>query len=99
MTQDDVHRQACCKINARALARYKSDGDFTIDVDKTLKLVTGSGTEWYFTSSAAINGVLFNQTLKAKLPARAANAAFSPGGDFNQLTYSIDVTPKRHRRW
>ena len=99
LSRDDVHRQASCKIKARALAQYKSDGDFSIDVDKTLKLVTGSGTEWFFTSSAPINGVLYNQTLKAKLPAKATNAAFSQGGDFNYLTYSIDVTPKRHRRW
>ncbi|MEP6672944.1 MAG: hypothetical protein ABJF10_27520 [Chthoniobacter sp.] len=97
LEKDDVHRHATAKIKARALARYRSNGDFAIDVTKDLKLVTGSGSDWFFTSSAAMNGVLINQTLKAKLPAKATRVAFTPGGDFNLLTYSIDVTPLRSK--
>jgi len=100
LEKDDVHRHAVAKIKARALAKYKSNGDFAIDVTKDLKLVTGSGLDWFFTSSAAMNGVLFTQTLKAKLPAGATNAAFSQsGGDFNQLTYSMDLAPSKPKGW
>ena len=100
LVRDDVHRHAVAKIKARALAKYRSNGDFAIDVTKDLKLVTGSGSDWFFTSSAAINGVLVTQTLNAKLPSGATKAAFSqPGGDFNQLTYSIDLTPSKPKGW
>jgi hypothetical protein len=98
MEKDEVHRKASTKIKARALARYRSNGDFAIDVTKDLKLVTGSGRDWFFTSSAPVNGTLINQTLKAKLPLRVTNAAFSQGGDSNLLTYVIDVRPARSKK-
>jgi hypothetical protein len=99
LNKDDVQRRYVAKVKARALARYRSHGDFAIDVPKNLNLVTGAGADWFFTYSAPVNGVLFNQTLKAKLPAVATKAAFAPGGDFNLLTYSIDLTPAKPKGW
>jgi hypothetical protein len=93
--KDDVHRSAVSKIKARALARYRGNGEFIIDVPKDMKLVTGSGTEWAFTSTGMADGEILSQTVHAKLPAKAANARYGPGGDFDQLTYSIDIAPAR----
>lgn len=93
--RDDVHRSAVSKIKARALAHYRGNGEFVIDVPKEMKLVTGSGADWAFTSSGMTDGEIVSQTVHAKLPAKAANARYGPGGDFDQLTYFIDFTPAR----
>ncbi|HSI11695.1 MAG TPA: hypothetical protein VK961_06605 [Chthoniobacter sp.] len=98
MEKDEVHRKATTKIKARALARYKSNGEFSVDVTKDLNLITGSGRDWFFTSSAPVNGVLITQKLKAVLPPRVNNAAFAKGGDMNLLNYSVDVRPWRSRK-
>jgi hypothetical protein len=99
LEKDDVQRRYVAKVKARALARYRSKGDFSIDVPKDFNLVTGSGTDWFFTASAPTNGVLVSATIKAKLPSKATNASFSPAGDINLLTYSIDVTPLKPKGW
>lgn len=98
MEKDEVHRKASTKIKARALARYKSNGEFSVDVTKDLNLITGSGRDWFFTSSAPVNGTLITQKLKANLPPRVTDAAFKQGGDMNLLNYSVDVRPWRSRK-
>lgn len=91
LKRDDVKRIATANVKARALARYRSNGQFTIEVPKNMKLVTGSGTEWAFTNSSLINGELVNMTLRAKLPAKARNVHYTPGNDFDQLVYSLEL--------
>ena len=95
LDKDEVHRNASAKIKARALARYRGDGQFEIQVPKTMKLVAGSGREWAFTQSQFGQGGLINITERAKLPANAQNAHLTTGNDYDQLAYSLDVSPSR----
>ena len=99
LERDDVRRRAVAKIKARAVARYGSDGKFSIDVAKTMKLVTGSGTDWVFTGSAMGNGEIVNQTTRIKLPAKAENAHLSQGADLDRVVYTVEVTPPRPKGW
>jgi hypothetical protein len=99
LDKDDLHRQATAKLKLRGLAQYRGDGQFTIELPKNMKLVTGSGTDWAFTSSSVVNGELLNQTIRAKLPTNAQNAHFSTGGDYDQLSYSLPTTPTRSKSW
>lgn len=95
LEKDDVHRSAVSKIKARCLAQYHGNGQFTLQIPKNMKLVTGSGSEWVFTSSALENGGLVNITDRAKLPANAQNVHVTTGNDYDQLAYSLEVTPAR----
>ena len=95
LEKDDVHRSAVAKIKARCLAIYHGNGRFTLQVPKDMKLVTGSGSEWVFTSSSLENGGLVNITDRAKLPANAQNVHLTSGNDYDQLTYSLEVAPER----
>ncbi len=97
LEKDDVHRSAVAKIKARCLAIYHGNGQFTLQVPKNMKLVTGSGTEWVFTSSSLENGGLVNITDRAKLPANAQNVHLTSGNDYDQLAYSLEVTPSRSK--
>lgn len=99
LDKDDVHRHAVARLKGRAVARYRSGGEFVIDVPKNMKLVSGSGRDWIFTNSSLVNGELINQTIHAKLPAAAENAHFSPGGDFDQLTYQVNQEQRRPKGW
>lgn len=96
---DDLHRHAAVRFKARALARYRGDGQFMIEVPKQYKLVAGSGRDWAFTSSSLANGEILNSTFHTKLPEKAQNAHYSPGGDFDQLTYTLEVRPPRPKLW
>lgn len=95
LEKDEIHRRAIAKIKARALARYRGDGQFEIQVPKNLKLVAGSGREWAFTTSGLEQGGLVNMTSRAKLPANAQNAHLTTGNDFDNLVYSLDVSPSK----
>jgi len=99
LDRDDIQRRATGKMKARALAQYRSGGRFNIAVPKNMKLVTGSGKEWVFTNSSIMNGELVSQTLRAKLPAKATDAHFVIGGDYDQLTYKLDMAPARSLVW
>lgn len=99
LERDDVRRRAVAKIKGRAVARYTSGGQFSIEVPKTMKLVTGSGTDWVFTGSALGDGEIVNQTTRAKLPAKAQNAHLTQGADSDRLVYTLEVTPSRPKGW
>lgn len=95
LTKDDVHRSATTKMNARALATYKGNGQFQVEVPKEMKMVANSGTECVFTSSEVEGNGLVNITDRAKLPAGAQNVHLTTGNDFNYLVYSLDVSPSK----
>ena len=97
LEKDDIHRSAVAKIKARCMAIYHGNGQFTLQVPKNMKLVTGSGSEWVFTSSTLENGGLVNITDRAKLPARAQNVHLVSGNDYDQLAYSLEVAPSRSK--
>jgi hypothetical protein len=97
LNKDDVHRHASAKIKARALARYRGDGKFEIQVPKTMKLVAGSGRDWAFTQSQLGEGGIVNITERAKLPQNAQNAHLTTGNDYDELVYSLDVSPSKPR--
>jgi hypothetical protein len=99
LDKDDVHRHAVAHLKGRAVARYQGGGDFLIDVPKNMKLVSGSGRDWIFTSSNLINGEILNQTIHAKLPPGAENAHVAPGGDFDELAYHVDLATPRPKGW
>lgn len=95
LDKDEVHRRAVAKIKARALALYRGDGQFQIQVPKNMKLVSGSGRDWVFSSSGLEEGGLVNMTNHAKLPENARNVHLTTGNDYNQLVYSLDVSPSK----
>ncbi len=95
LERNDVHRTAVAKIKARAVASYRNGGQFAIQVPKNMKLVSGSGSDWAFTSSELEQGGIVNITDRAKLPAKAQNAHMTTGNDFDQLVYSIDLSPAK----
>src|SRR5689334_6973476 len=82
LDKDEVRRHAVAKIKARALAKYRGDGQFEIQIPKNLKLVAGSGREWAFTTSGLEEGGIVNLTSRAKLPQNAQNAHLTTGNDF-----------------
>lgn len=95
LEKDDMNRRAVVKVKARALARYRGDGQFSVQVPKEMKLITGSGAEWVFTSTGVDSGTIMNLTDRAKLPSNARDARLVNGNDFNQLVYSVPHTPAR----
>jgi hypothetical protein len=95
LDKDDINRKAVAKFKARALARYLGDGQFQIDVPKNMKLVTGSGQEWVFTDSMLEDGGIVNITDRAKLPPNARDAHLTNGTDFDELVYTLDVSPAK----
>jgi len=95
LERNDVHRTAIAKIKARAVASYRKDGEFAVQVPKNMKLVAGSGSEWIFTSSELEQGGIVNITDRAKLPAKAQGAHLTTGNDYDQLVYSIDLSPAK----
>jgi|HubBroStandDraft_4_1064222.scaffolds.fasta_scaffold145457_2 hypothetical protein len=99
LDKDEVHRHAIARLKGRAVARYRDGGEFVIDVPKNMKLVSGAERDWIFTNSNLINGEIINQTIHAKLPAGAQDARFSPGGDFGQIAYQMNLTPPRPKGW
>lgn len=94
MERDDVQRKALNKVRAKAFARYRNAGEFVIDVAKEMKLVTGANSDWIFSMTNGINGEIVSQTLHLKLPAGAKNVHYGPGGDFDNLSYTLDVAPE-----
>jgi hypothetical protein len=99
VVQDDLHRQAVVKLKLRAFARYRGGGQFSIEVPKNMRFVTGSGTDWAFTSSSLANGEILNQTIRFKLPTKAQHPHFSIGGDYDQLSYTLKTVPSRPKAW
>ncbi len=99
LDKDEVHRHAVAKMKARAWASYRGGGEFQIRIPKSMKLVAGSGTDWAFTSSSLENGGIVNITDRAKLPAKAQNVHLTTGNDYNQLVYTLEVTPSRPKAW
>ena len=99
LDKDDTHRRATARFKARALAQYHGNGQFEIQVPKTMKLVTGSGIDWAFTSSMSEKtpqgSGLVNMTYRAKLPAKAHDARIINGNDFNRLAYALEVSPSK----
>jgi hypothetical protein len=96
LDKDDMHRSAVSRFSARALAKYRGGGQFEIPVNKDMKLVSGSGLEWAFTSSTIEEGRgILNITYREKLPAKAQNAHMVNGNDFNRLVYSLEVSPSK----
>jgi hypothetical protein len=96
LDKDDMHRSAVSRFSARALAKYRGGGQFEIPVDKNMKLVSGSGLEWIFTSSTIEEGRgILNITYRGKRPAKAQNAHMVNGNDFNRLVYSLEVAPSK----
>ncbi|MGI9115558.1 MAG: hypothetical protein DLM52_01570 [Chthoniobacterales bacterium] len=99
LDKDDTHRRATARFKARALAQYRGNGQFEIPIPKTMKLVTGSGLEWAFTSSMPEKtpqgtGIV-NMTYRAKLPAKAHDAHIVNGNDFSRLAYTLEVSPSK----
>jgi hypothetical protein len=99
LEKDDVQRKALGKIKARALARYRNGGEFVVEIPKALTLVTGADKDWIFSSTSGRNGEIVSTTERLKLPAGANDVHLSPGGDFNNLIYTIDVSPARPKGW
>ena len=99
MEKDDVNRKAAGKLNARAVARYRNAGEFVIDVPKEMKLVTGANTDWIFSMTNGLNGEIVSQTLHAILPAKARNVHFGSGGDFDAITYTLDLPDSHPKGW
>ncbi len=99
MERDDAQRKALNKVRAKAFARYRNAGEFVVDVPKEMKLVTGANTDWIFSTANGINGEIVSQTFHFKLPASAKNVHFSPGGDFNNLSYTLDLTQSHPKVW
>ena len=95
LDRDDVHRRAVAKIKARCLANYRGNGQFALQIPKNMKLVAGSGTDWAFTSSSLENGGIVNITDRAKLPAKAQNVHLTTGNDYDQLVYTLEVSPSK----
>jgi hypothetical protein len=99
LDKDDTHRRATARFKARALAQYRGNGEFEIQVPKTMQLVTGSGLDWAFTSSMSEKtpqgAGLINMTYRGKLPAKAQNAHMVNGNDFNRLVYNLEVSPSK----
>jgi hypothetical protein len=95
LEKDDVHRRAVAKIKARCLANYHGNGQFALQIPKDMKLVAGSGTDWAFTSSSLENGGIVNITDRAKLPANAQNVHLTTGNDYDQLVYTVEVSPSK----
>ena len=99
LEKDDIRRHGVSRFKARALAEYRGNGQFAIRIPKNMKLVTGSGSEWFFTESSTERtpqgyGIL-NTTYRAKLPAKARDAHLVNGNDFNRLMYSLEVAPSK----
>ncbi|MEO8617546.1 MAG: hypothetical protein ABI600_20615 [Luteolibacter sp.] len=97
LEKDDVQRRATGKVKARALARYRNSGQFIIDVPKEMKLVTGENRDWIFSFTNSVNGEIVSQTLHAKLPANAHDVHFGSGGDFDNLTYTLDLPDSKSK--
>lgn len=95
LDKDEVHRRAVAKIKARCIARYRGNGQFELQVPKNMKLVAGSGSEWVFSSSMLEEGGIVNITDRAKLPANAGNVHLVTGNDYDQLAYSLEVSPSK----
>ena len=99
LEKDDTHRRGVSRFKARAWAEYHGNGQFEIRVPKSMKLVTGSGSEWVFTETSTEStpdgyGIL-NITDRAKLPAKASEAHLVNGNDFDRLVYSLEVAPSK----
>jgi hypothetical protein len=99
LDRDDVQRKAHGKIKARALARYRNAGEFIIEIPKVMTLVTGANTDWIFSATTGRGGEIVTTTEHLKLPASAKNVHLSPAGDFNNLSYTLDVSPVRPKGW
>jgi hypothetical protein len=99
LDKDDTHRRATAHFKARALAQYRGNGQFEIQLPKTMKLVTGSGLEWAFTNSMTEKtpqgSGLVDVTYRGKLPAGAHDAHIINGNDFNRLAYTLEVSPSK----
>jgi hypothetical protein len=98
LDKDELHRHVSSRIKARALARYRGDGEFEIQVPKEMKLVSGSGNEWAFTNSMMENsqsGGIVSVAYHFKLPARVRNTHLVNENDVNYLMYSLKVTPSK----
>ena len=99
LDKDDTHRRATARFKARALAQYHGNGQFEIPLPKMMKLVTGSGPDWAFTSSQSEKtpqgSGLVDITYRAKLPAKAHDSHIVNGNDFNRLAYTLEVTPSK----
>jgi hypothetical protein len=95
LEKDDVNRKAICRLKVRALARYRSNGEFVIEIPKDWKMVTGSGRDWVFTKSSLSGDAILNETQHGNLPEKAQNVHFSEGRDFNELSYSLNLNPPR----
>ena len=99
MERDDAQRKALNKVRAKAFARYRNAGEFVIDVPKEMKLVTGANTDWIFSTANGLNGEIVSQTFHFKLPANAKNVHFGSGGDFDSLTYTLDLPASKPKGW
>ncbi|MDQ2949468.1 MAG: hypothetical protein M3Y27_26615 [Acidobacteriota bacterium] len=99
LDKDETHRRATAHFKARALAQYRGNGEFEIQLPKTMKLVTGSGLDWAFTSSMSektpTGTGLVNVTYRAKLPPKAKDAHVINGNDYSRLAYSLEVSPPK----
>ncbi|HEX4706306.1 MAG TPA: hypothetical protein VH229_01105 [Candidatus Udaeobacter sp.] len=96
LEKDDIHRRAASRFKARALAEYHRNGQFEIPVAKSMKLVTGAGSDWAFseTSTEMTPGgdAIVNITDRMKLPAKARNAHLVAGDEYDHLVYSLEVS-------
>jgi hypothetical protein len=96
LEKDDIHRRAISRFKARALAEYDGNQQFKIQVPKSMKLVTGAGSDWAFSETSTERtpdgyGIV-NVTDRMKLPAKARNAHLVTGNDYDQLVYSLKVS-------
>ena len=97
LEKDDIHRRAVSRFKARALAEYDGNQQFKIQVPKSMKWVAGSGSDWVFSETSTEmtpdggHGIV-NVTDRMKLPAKARDAHFVTGSDYDHLIYSLKVS-------
>jgi hypothetical protein len=95
LEKNDVKRHAVAKVKARAVARYRGDGQFAVEVPKNMRMVSNAGGEWVFTSTEMDSGIIMNLTDRARLPSDARDVRLVNGNDYNHIIYSMPVKPHR----
>lgn len=95
LEKNDMKRHAVAKVKARAVARYRGDGQFAVEVPKNMRMVSNAGGEWVFTSTEMDSGNIMSLTDRARLPSDARDVRFVNGNDYNHIVYSMPQKPHR----
>ena len=98
LEKNDMKRHAVAKLKARAVARYRGDGQFAVEVPKNMRMVSNAGGEWVFTSNEMDSGIIMNITDRARIPSDARDVRLVNGNDYNHIVYSIPQKPHRSKQ-